>query len=334
MLGASVAISILLESLHVPAAALVGPLLVGAAMSLWGARIRYPRWTRSGAQAVTATLVATSLRPDTFDTLLRIWPVALVLLTAVMVCAVLAGVLTGYLARIDREAAIWGFLPGMASAVIAMSADRGLPAGIVAVIQVIRLVTVILMTALLVAMLGAGGSVPAGAPAQGALWLLPLVIALGPLADRFLTAIPAGALLVPLVLASALKLGGITMGLPHIVIVLAYLVIGGNVGLGFDRDLLLQARRAVPVVIVVAIGLHCVGAGLGMVMALVTGVDTLTALLSTVPGSIDAVAAIAYSEGADVSVVMSLQIMRLFVVVLVGPPVARAAARWVLRERG
>ena len=69
-------------------------------------------------------------------------------------------------------------------------------------------------------------------------------------------------------------------------------------------------------------------------MALVTGVDTLTALLSTVPGSIDAVAAIAYSEGADVSVVMSLQIMRLFVVVLVGPPVARAAARWVLRKRG
>jgi len=329
----ALAVSLLLEHLGVPAALLIGPLMAGAAAGLAGARLRYPRWALSAAQAVTGVLVATSLRADTIETVQRIWPLALGLLLIVMASAIAAGVVTGRLARIEREAAIWGFLPGMASAVIAMSDDRGLDARVVAVIQMVRIVVVIFLTAGLV---GVFGSQPAAGMTQtepsGDVFLLVALVALGPVADRFLRVIPAAALLVPLTVGSVLDLSGLSIYLPQAVLVCAYLVIGANVGLGFDRAFLSDAARSLPVVLAAACALYAVGALLSLVLAIVGGVDPLTALLSTVPGSIDAIAAIAFSEGADISVVMTLQIMRLFVVILVGPVMARLAVRWVMRR--
>jgi uncharacterized membrane protein AbrB (regulator of aidB expression) len=56
----------------------------------------------------------------------------------------------------------------------------------------------------------------------------------------------------------------------------------------------------------------------------VADVDLMSALLATVPGSIDSIALIAVNAGADMTFVMTLQTMRLFAVSLFAPFVARS----------
>jgi uncharacterized membrane protein AbrB (regulator of aidB expression) len=55
----------------------------------------------------------------------------------------------------------------------------------------------------------------------------------------------------------------------------------------------------------------------------VAGIDPLTAYLATSPGGMDSVAIIGAASNVDLSFVMALQTLRLVIVLIVGPPLAR-----------
>jgi len=55
-------------------------------------------------------------------------------------------------------------------------------------------------------------------------------------------------------------------------------------------------------------------------------VDALTAYLATTPGGLDSVTAIALGSGANVPLVLAVQTLRVFVVILSGPSVAKLIA--------
>ena len=57
--------------------------------------------------------------------------------------------------------------------------------------------------------------------------------------------------------------------------------------------------------------------------------DPLTAYLATSPGGVDAVAIIAASSGGDMAFIMATQTLRLILVLLAGPYLAKAVARLV-----
>ena len=56
-------------------------------------------------------------------------------------------------------------------------------------------------------------------------------------------------------------------------------------------------------------------------------IDGLTAFLATSPGGLDSVAIIAIGSHADVPFVLAIQTLRLFLIILVGPALARLIAR-------
>ena len=56
-------------------------------------------------------------------------------------------------------------------------------------------------------------------------------------------------------------------------------------------------------------------------------VDPLTAYLATSPGGLDSVAIIAASTNVDLSFILVLQATRFFMVLALGPPLARLIAR-------
>jgi uncharacterized membrane protein AbrB (regulator of aidB expression) len=64
-------------------------------------------------------------------------------------------------------------------------------------------------------------------------------------------------------------------------------------------------------------------AGLGAVLAAVTGVSALDGYLATTPGGLYAVLATATGSGADATFVLAVQVLRLFVMLLSAPLVAR-----------
>jgi uncharacterized protein len=110
--------------------------------------------------------------------------------------------------------------------------------------------------------------------------------------------------------------GVVSIELPEWLLAAAYALIGWKIGLGFTREALRYASRALPKILLSIAVLIVFCGGLAFVLMRVFGVDPLTAYLATSPGGIDSVAIIAASSEVDLPFVMALQTIRLFIVIL------------------
>jgi membrane AbrB-like protein len=139
--------------------------------------------------------------------------------------------------------------------------------------------------------------------------------------------IPAGVVLGPLALGAVLNvLGYVRIELPPAVLIATYALIGWNIGLRFTRDVLASAARALPQSLgATALLMGFCGLLAWMLVALLH-IDPLTAYLATSPGGVDAAAIIAASTKVDTTFVMTLQTLRVILLLIIGPYVARWVA--------
>src|SRR5262249_41428368 len=105
-----------------------------------------------------------------------------------------------------------------------------------------------------------------------------------------------------------------------------YAHLGAGIGLGFTRAILLHAARAFPRVLASILVLITVCGGLAALLVYTLHIDPLTAYLATSPGGVDSVAILSPSSNVDLAFVMAMQTMRLLMVILVGPSLARFVA--------
>jgi len=201
----------------------------------------------------------------------------------------------------------------------------------VAVLQYLRvLLIVVLMPVVATVVYGAsaGGDGPAAASA-GPGWPAGLLFTVacsvtGVVVGR-LVRLPVAALLGPMVAAAAVEMTGLApdIEVPALLQSAAFLVIGLQVGISFTRASLTTIGRALPLALAVIAGLILASAGLGAVLAAVTGASPLDGYLATTPGGLYAVLATATDSGADATFVLAVQVLRLFVMLLSAPLVAR-----------
>jgi uncharacterized protein len=144
-----------------------------------------------------------------------------------------------------------------------------------------------------------------------------------------LARLPVAALLGPMILAAAVALTGLLpdTGVPVLLESAGFLVIGLQVGVSFTRDSLRTIGRAMPLALALIGGLAVACAGLGAVLAATTDASALDGYLATTPGGIYAVLATARGSGADVTFVLAVQVLRLFVMILSAPLLARRLRR-------
>ena len=343
VLGAASALAGLLAQVAgVPAAWLVGPMLVAIAWAL--SRPEHPtvpRWGRGASMAVVGGVLAATFRPSVLPLLASNWlPVCLVV-GGTLLLSVSAGLLLTRVARLDGKTAALGTLPGAASGMLAMSISMDADPRLVAVMQYTRVVVVVFSAALV----SRFGLVPGTAPqpvstaslqsgaSEGAAllvhdaWLTygltALVAAAGAWAGVRLR-LPAGALIGPLVLGVALEqLGVMRLAWPPGVPQAAFLVLGVYVGLLFDRASIERAGRLFPLMLASAVGLTIACASLGWALATLTRIDGLTAYLATAPGGIDSVAIMALGSRAEAPLVLAVQMLRLSAVVIAGALLGR-----------
>jgi membrane AbrB-like protein len=318
---AALLVTWMLELARFPSAILLGPMLVGVVFGVRGSSIRLNKRLFQFAQGIAGCLIAQNLTSEILHHALSIWPAVLISASLTLLSAGLVGFLFSRLTVVTDREAIWGFLPGMAGTIIAMAHERGVDARIVAVIQVVRLVAVILAMSLLSRLMVDG---PASIKGSEGVWL-PLLTTLGvaltgPIASRFLPYISAAATMVPMILGATLQASGLVdFHVPYWLLLVSYLLIGADVGLKFTPTILRDVLHFIlPLGVAVVCLLVACGA-IGAFLAWLLSVDMLTAILATVPGSIDSVAIIAINSGADVSFVITIQVVRLFAVLLIGP---------------
>jgi len=147
--------------------------------------------------------------------------------------------------------------------------------------------------------------------------------------------IPAGALLVPLLLTATGGALGLYNDLqpPETVREPAFIIIGLAVGLGFDLAVLRRVAKVAPAAIAAIVAIIAVCGALAGVLAATTRVSLLDGYLATTPGGINAVLVTAFASGANTSLVVGVQGVRLFLMVLAAPVLVRLLVRRAERRR-
>ncbi|CAI1730025.1 AbrB family transcriptional regulator [Serratia plymuthica] len=329
LLLASLALGFGLQTFHIPAALLLGPMIVGVAMGLLGATVRIPTRLFIVAQAVLGCMIAQSLSPAILTPLLDDWPLVLLVLFATLAASGVSGWCLVRFSGLPGPTGAWGSSPGGASAMVAMAGDFGADVRLVAFMQYLR-VLFVATAAAMVARIGLGDEAGHGSAALE--WFPPLdwrfLATLGiAVAGAWLgprLRIPSGALLLPMIIGAALhSSGAMALQVPEWLLALAYTLIGWSVGLRFTRPIFLLALRTLPQMVASIAALMLLCGLLAWMLTRFLPVDLMTAYLATSPGGLDTVAIIAAGSRVDMSFVMAMQTLRLFTILLTGPAMAR-----------
>ncbi|BBG02340.1 MULTISPECIES: AbrB family transcriptional regulator [Pseudonocardia] len=329
-----------LAALGVPSPALFAGLLVATVLALCGlGPSRVARPLTAGAQAVIGVVIGLLARPDTLAAIASNWIPVLLISLATLLASMAAGLLMGLQRGVTPLTGMLAQTAGGASGLVAISRELGGDERMVAVIQYLRvgLVTAT-MPVVAVALYGAQHAAPGAAPDPGvsaAPWwiglaLLGVCVAVGiPLAR--LARVPAGSLLGPMVIALVISLAGFSFdaSVPLPIVDLAYALIGWQAGLRFTRRALATVARVLPLATALILAVVALCAGLGLVLSHFTGMTPLEGYLATTPGGVYAVLATAISSGVDVTSVVAVQVLRVVLMLLVAPWIARFVGWWL-----
>ncbi|MBZ9780029.1 AbrB family transcriptional regulator [Pseudomonas sp. REP124] len=323
----------LLHAIAVPAGLFLGPMLVAIVFGVCGADLRLHRHIFRFGQGCVGLLVAHSVTWSVLASLAQSWHVMLFATFLTVTLSAAVGLGTVWFGGIPGSTAAWGTAPGAASAMVSMAEESGADSRVVATMQYVRVVCVVMIGSLVSHMLGAGNLsaevVHASTLSNGievSDVLISLAVILFGVAAG--TKMPAGALLMPLLIGGALQLGGLmSIAMPSWLLAVAYGAIGCYIGLRFDRTTVRYVFKHLPTMIIGAVILIVLCAGCAWLLAYATHTDFLSMYLATSPGGLDAMAIIAVETHADVGMVLAMQTLRLFGVILTGAYCARQIIR-------
>lgn len=315
------------------AGALVGPMLVGIVFGLNGARIAISGRVFILSQGILGFMIASMLQTSVLQGVAsHLGAMAVAVLITLLGATATGWVLTRY-GGLPGSTGVWGSLPGAATAMVSMSAAFGADPRLVAVMQYLRVLMVVLAATAVshyVTTVNTMGNIAthvavADDPSASiSAQVVSVVLAMFTAWLGSKSRLPAGALLVPIILGGALQMSGIlVLAVPQSLVVLSLAILGWSIGLRFTRDLIVPMLRALPIIligIVVLLGLCFFAA---WTLTLLTPVSLFTAYLATSPGGLDSVAVLAMESNADMPFVVAFQTLRLFAVVLVGPFVGK-----------
>lgn len=326
------------EACRVPAPELVVPMIAGVAVALTGlVRSPFPQRASRVVQALVGVLIGSYLQPHALVTAAAT-SLPLIAVTAMMImCCGPAALWLARSPKISIIDAALGMAPGGSGGIIACAYDLGADPRQVAFAQYLRVGLVALTAPLIVTAVGGHGAVrspaiewpafahwvqqPQGVPSVVVLTAICLLgIRLG---ERL--RLPAPVLLGPMVAATIVTFTGTWTGFAPAGPLedVLFVVIGLEVGLRFTRPAIRGAASILPRLITAIVAVYLLCAGMAWAVATVTGITFVEAYLATAPGGINAVLATAVSSQSDVPLISTVQSLRLFLVLLLMPLLAR-----------
>jgi membrane AbrB-like protein len=319
-----------LDFIRLPAAFLIGPLVVGILARLVGLDLTVPRPAVYASQAMIGGMIGAALTPAILTTFRAEWPILMAVVAATVLFAVASGWVLSRFGVVPGTTGVWGSAPGAATAMVILSEAHGGDVRLVAFMQYLRVLFVASAASIGARVwLGAGAvarhDLLVGADPTGLAATIAIVAATAVVGH--LSRMANGAMMGPLITLAILHGAGIFEPvLPPWLLAAAYAGLGWNIGLRFTRDAVVHAARALPWIVLAIVVLMAFSAGLAMLLVHEIGIDPLTAFLATSPGGMDTVAIIAAATPVDVGFVMALQVLRFFVLVAFGPTLARFVA--------
>lgn len=335
LVGLTAPVTAVIAAFGVPSPALFAGLLVATAVALAGrAPAEVPASASTLAQAVIGVVIGVLAQPSTLAAVAQDWLPVLLVGVGTLVVSMGAGLVMGLRPGVTPVTGMLALTAGGASGLVAISRELGGDDRLVAVVQYLRVgIVTATMPVVAVVAFGAGLGGADRAPDPGAGWAVDLgfllVCAAVGLGLARITRVPAGGLLGPMAVALALGLSGWSFEAspPVVVVEIAYAVIGWQAGVRFTRSALRTVLTALPAATALIVAVMALCAGLGLLLSRLTGASLLEGYLATTPGGVYAVLATAISAGGDVTFVVAVQVLRVTVMLLVAPSIARLVGR-------
>ncbi|MGV8860670.1 MAG: AbrB family transcriptional regulator [Pseudomonas sp.] len=323
----------LLKFCEIPAALFLGPMLTAILFGVSGASIRLHRQAFRLSQGCVGMLVAHAMTISVLTTVAQSWHVMLFATALTVLLSAVVGIGLVRFAGIEGSTAAWGTAPGAASAMVTLSEDYGADSRVVATMQYVRVVCVVMVGALVSGLLGVesgGHEIQSSAVALQGSNVLNIILSVAAIVVGVVlsTRIPAGALLLPLLIGGALQLSGLLqITLPPWLLALAYGAIGCYIGLRFDRATIRYVWQRLPAMICGSLLVIFLCSLSAWLIAELMDKDFLSVYLATSPGGLDAMSIIAVDTHSDVGFVLAMQTLRLFGVIATGSFFARQIIR-------
>jgi uncharacterized protein len=313
-----------------PTPYLFAAFVVGIAFALGTRRVLLvPLWVSTCAQGVIGVTAGSYLTRSTLSAVAGHAVPILGACVLTVVLSIASGLLLTRLADVDPATAAFGMIAGGAAGIVSISRGLGADERLVAVMQYIRLLIIVAAAPLIaIGIFGmtkrsAGRLAPATFDVRGLAFVV-AVVAIG-LAVAIRLRIPAGAILVPMILAACLSLvhHSLVQPVPVAVGDLAFAAIGLDVGLRFTPATIREAGAVLAPAIAVIVAMLVVCAGIGVALAETVHVTMLDAYLATTPGGLSAVLALALGGKTNATFIVSVQVIRTFLMLAAAPSLAR-----------
>ncbi|MDR2825326.1 MAG: AbrB family transcriptional regulator [Deltaproteobacteria bacterium] len=302
------------------------------------------------AQGVVGCMIGSYLSFPVLKSLLVNWPLALSAVVSVIICSYLLGWIMTVKNMLPGNTAIWGSSPGGAYAMTIMSENYGADIRLVALMQYLRVLLITVGATLVVHFMGVDAQTPAHNPQfflqnfvvsfiEYDFWKVDfiytiLLVGVGVFLGLFLR-IPSGALLVPLFAGAILQnTTGMQIILPPWLLLCSFVLLGWNIGLRFTPAIFKYALHVLPRILFFITALLLLCGAFALLLSLTMDIDLLSAYLATSPGGADAIAIItASSRNVDKPFIMAIQMLRVIIVLLIYPSIARLATNMAERVR-
>lgn len=311
------------DLLELPAAYLSGSMLAVAIWVVAGRKAELPDGLSNFSYIATGALLGAGIDRNSLASLAD-WPVSLILLGISMI--VLLALVRLYLRRIhqfDRDTAILCSVPGALSFVVAVSVEIKADTRRVAVIQTIRLATVMVLIPVIVGYTDVHTPLPDAVPRDMLGWTeIAMVLALSALGVPLgkLMRVPAPFFTGPMIISGALFMTGTVEGaIPAYILYPPLIICGATIGTRFagsTAPFLISCAKA-------GIGATTLGLAITSLFAWPTAnlldLPFMQVWLAFAPGGLEAMTVLAFTLDTDPAFVAGHQIIRFLAVSMIVP---------------
>lgn len=289
------------------------------------------------AQGVLGVYTGLMVRDISFAALGSHWPIVVAVAVSTLVLSVAAGALLGLHRDITPLTGGLALVAGGSAGLVAIARELGGDDRVVAAVQYLR---VALITAAMPFVATAfyhstpaqstQGSETSSLPWYFTLPVITAIVLVGAVAGRRVR-LPGGGLIGPMLITIGLEYSGLAdrLAVPMLLFQAGIVLIVWQTVFAFDRESLRAVRRILPGAFALIMVLNVAAAGLGVVLAKTAGLSMLDGYLATSPGGVYAVLGTAAGSGSNVTFVMASQVIRVVLMLVAAPFVARLFTRFL-----
>ncbi|MDF1750327.1 MAG: AbrB family transcriptional regulator [Alphaproteobacteria bacterium] len=311
------------DLLDLPAAYLSGAMLTVAIWAIAGQKAVIPSWLGNISFIATGSLLGAGIDRNSLKSILD-WPISLIMLGISMI--VLLTLVRLYLRQVhhyDRNTAILCSVPGALSFVVAVASEVGADPRRVAVIQTVRLATVMVLIPVVIGYTDVHSPLPTNVPKEMLDWpeiLMVLTLSALGVPLGALLRIPAPYFTAPMLVSGALFISGFVEGaIPSYILYPPLIICGAAIGTRFagstSRFLISCAKAGV--------GATALGLAITSLFAWPTSIfldlPFMQLWLAFAPGGLEAMTVLAFTLDTDPAFVAGHQIIRFLVISLIVP---------------